>query len=126
MFLQGILVFIVKLLSSSFNPLLLLFMQYAGGLIGVIIYVLVKKFKLTISKHELFLALLSGFLVSTGLSFYYIAIRMAPVSLVSPLQSVGIMLMQGILGFTILKEKVTLKTILGFISAILCIIFLTI
>ena len=126
MILQGLLIFAIKPLSLSYNPLLLLFMQYFGGLISVLIYVKIKKFDLKIKKKELLLALISGFLVSTGLSFYYLAIRLAPISIVSPLQSIGIMLMQGILGFLILKEKLTKKILLGFVCAILCIIFLTI
>jgi uncharacterized membrane protein len=126
MVLQGVLVFTIKPLSAVYNPLLLLFMQYFGGLIGVIIYVKAKKFNLKINKKELILALISGFLVSTGLSFYYLAIKLAPVSIISPLQSIGIMLMQGILGFLVLKERITKKILLGFLCAILCIIFLTI
>lgn len=126
MILQGLLVFAIKPLSSQFNPLLLLFMQYFGGLICAIIYVKIKKLNLKIKKNELILALLSGFLVSTGLSFYYMAIKLAPVSIVSPLQSMGILLMQGILGFSILKEKITKKIILGLACSLACIIFLTI
>jgi uncharacterized membrane protein len=126
MFLQGTLVFIIKLLSSTFNPLLLLFMQYFGGLISIIFYVKVKKFNLKIKRNELFLTLLSGFLISTGISFYYLAIKLAPISIVSPLQSVGIILMHSILGFSFLNEKLTKKTIIGLTCAILCIIFLTI
>jgi uncharacterized membrane protein len=126
MFLQGILIFIVKVLSSSFNPLLLLFMQYFGGLISIIIYVKVKKFSLKIKKNELILALLSGFLVSTGISFYYLAIKLAPISIVSPLQSIGIILMHSILGFSFLKEKLNKKVLIGLVCSIFCIIFLTI
>ncbi|MDD4352849.1 MAG: EamA family transporter [Candidatus Nanoarchaeia archaeon] len=126
MILQGILVFTIKPLSSIFNPLLLLFMQYFGGLISVIIYVKIKKFKLKINKKELLLALLSGFLVSTGLSFYYLAIKLAPISIVSPLQSIGIMMMQAFLGFFALKEKISKKGLIGIVCSILCIIFLTI
>jgi uncharacterized membrane protein len=126
MILQGILVFAIKPLTAIFNPLLLLFMQYFGGLISVIVYAKVKKFNLKINKKELILALLSGFLVSTGLSFYYLAIKLAPVSIVSPLQSVGVMLMQVMLGFGFLKERMTKKAVLGIACSVLCIIFLTI
>lgn len=126
MFLQGLLILSIKPLSSIFNPLLLLFMQYFGGLISVVIYVLVKKFKLRITRHELMLALVSGFLVSTGISFYYTAIKLAPVSIVSPLQSIGILLMQGILGFTVLKERLTKRVIIGLSCAVACIILLSI
>ena len=101
-------------------------MQYFGGLISIIIYVKVKKFNFKIKRNELFLALLSGFLISTGISFYYMAIKLAPISIVSPLQSVGIILMHSILGFSFLNEKLTKKTIIGLACAILCIIFLTI
>ena len=124
--LQGLLVFAIKLLSAVYNPLLLLFMQYFGGLISAVIYAKAKKFDLKIKKKELLLALLSGFLVSTGLSFYYLAIKLAPVSIVSPLQSIGIMLMHGILGFSALKEKITIRGLLGIACSIACIIFLTI
>lgn len=125
MLLQGVLVFFIKLLSPNFSSVFLLFMQYTGGLISVLFYVLIRKFKLRISRHELCLALLSGFLVSTGLSFYYTAIKLAPVSIVSPLQSVGIILMQGVLGVAFLKEKVTRRVIAGIVCSVLCIIFLT-
>jgi len=126
MILQGVLVFAIKPLSRIFNPVLLLFMQYLGGLISVSVYILARKFKLKITKRELMLALLSGFLVSTGLTFYYIAIKLLPISIASPVQSVGIMLMQVLFGFTFLKEKLTKKAFIGLTCSILCIIFLTI
>ena len=124
--LQGTLVFAIKPLTGIFNPVLLLFMQYLGGLISVVIYVLVKKFNLSIKKRELKLSLVSGFLVSTGLTFYYMAIKLLPISIASPVQSVGIMLMQVLFGFTFLKEKLTKKAFIGLTCSILCIIFLTI
>ena len=126
MILQGILVFAIKPLSKVFSPVLLLFMQYLGGLISVIVYVLVKKFKLNITKRELVLALVSGFLVSTGLTFYYLSISILPISIASPVQSVGIMLMQSFFGFIFLKEKLTKRVAFGIICSILCIVFLTI
>ncbi len=123
---QGLLVFTIKPLSSIFNPLMLLFMQYFGGLIFAVIYAKIKGFNFKLNKKELLLSLLSGFLVSTGLSFYYLAIQLGQISIVSPLQSVGIMLMHALLGFAVLKEKMRLKVILGIASSILCIILLTI
>lgn len=126
MILQGILVFSIKPLTVFFNPLLLLLMQYFGGIICATFYLLIKKISFKITKKELILAFVSGFLVSTGLSFYYLAIRLAPVSIVSPLQSIGIVLIQSSLGFILLKEKANKKSVFGIICAILCIIFLTI
>jgi len=125
MLLQGVIVFLIKLLTNYFNPLLLLFMQYAGGLVSVAIYIKVKKLKIKISKKELRLALMSGFLVSTGLSFYYLAIKLAPVSIVTPIQSVGVMLAQLMLGLAFLKEKLTKRLIAGIACAVTCIILLT-
>jgi len=124
--LQGTLVFAIKPLTGIFNPVLLLFMQYLGGLISVVIYVLVKKFNLSIKKRELKLSLVSGFLVSTGLTFYYMAIKLLPISIASPVQSVGIILMQSFFGFVFLKEKLTKKVVMGIVCSILCIILLTI
>ncbi len=126
MLIQGIVIFFVKMLSASYNPVFLLFMQYLGGLISAAVLVIAKKWRLKIKRKEIILVLISGFMISTGLSFYYTAIKMAPVSIVSPLQSIGIVLMQGVFGFLFLKEKISTKTILGFMCAILCIIFLTI
>lgn len=126
MLLQGTLVFSIKPLTAIFNPLLLLFMQYLGALICTAIYALLRKIKLKITKKELALALVSGFLVSTGLSFYYSAVKLAPVSIVSPIQSVGIMLMHTVLGFFLLKEKISKTAAIGILCSILSIIFLTI
>ncbi len=126
MIIQGSLVFIVKLLSQSFPPLLILFFQYVGGLICSIIYISSKKIKINTSKKELYLILLSGFLVSTGLAFYYEAVKLAPISIVSPIQSIGITALQVAFGIIFLKEKPTPRVWAGLACAILCIIFLTI
>jgi uncharacterized membrane protein len=126
MIIQGSLVFAVKILSQSFAPLLMLFMQYLGGLIFSLMYVFAKKINIKAKKKELFLALLSGFLVSTGLAFYYEAVKLAPISIVSPLQSIGIMVIQVALGMVFLKEKPTKRVWAGLGCAVVCIIFLTI
>jgi uncharacterized membrane protein len=72
------------------------------------------------------LILLSGFLVSTGLAFYYEAVKLAPISIVSPIQSIGITALQVALGMAFLKEKPTKRVWAGLACAVLCIIFLTI
>ena len=71
MLLMGLVLFLIKLLSFGINPLLLLFYQYLGAWITLTIYILIKRINLKISKKNLFKILLSGFFVSTGLSFYF-------------------------------------------------------
>jgi len=126
MLLQGSLVFFVKLLTNYFNPLNLLLMQYVGSLIALSCYFLVKRLKPLVTRRELLLSFLSGFFVSTGLSFYYLAINLGEVSRVAPLQSVGVTLIPTLLAFIFLKEKINKRVILGIACSILCIILLSI
>lgn len=126
MLLQGLVLFTVKVFSFQTHPLVVLLYQYIGSLIVLLAYLLIKKINFKLKKKELFWVLLSGFLISTGLSFYYLAIGLGEASKVIPLHNVGITLIPAILGFTLLKEKLNMRTIIGLIFAILCIIFLTI
>jgi uncharacterized membrane protein len=80
---QGAVVFIVKILSITINPLSILLVQYFGALISTVIYLGVKQVKPVVTKREALLAVLSGFLLATGLSFYYIAIDLGSVSVVT-------------------------------------------
>lgn len=126
MLLQGFVIFLVKLLSSGNNPLLILFFQYTGSLAVVFFYLKYKKVKFKLNKKELKKVLLSGFLVSTGLSFYYLAIGLADASKVVPIQSVGVSLIPAVFAFAVLKEKITKRLILGLVFSVLCILFLTV
>ncbi len=123
---QGFVIFFVKIFSSTVNPVLILFFQYIGSFISVCFYLLLKRIKPKVNKRELLLAVLSGLLLSTGLSFYYLSISLANVSIVSSLQSIGITIIPVILGLFVLKEKLTKRLVIGLVCAFLGIIFLTI
>jgi uncharacterized membrane protein len=123
---QGALLFIIKLLSFDTPPLLLLSYQYVGSLIMITLYLIIKNVSFKLKRVELLKILFTGFLVSTGLSFYYLAISLSDASKVVPLHNVGITLLPAILAFIYLKEKINKKIIAGLICSVLCIIFLTI
>nr|MBD3312158.1 EamA family transporter [archaeon] len=126
MVIQGTVLFLVKFFSLSVHPLVILLFQYFGSFVGVSSYLLYKGLTPRLSKRELGVALLSGFLVSTGLSFYYLAISLTSASRVVPLHNVGITLIPSLLGFVFLKEKVDKRVVIGLIFSIISIIFLTI
>ncbi len=125
MLLMGLVLFLVKLLSFGINPLLLLFYQYAGALAALTVYILIKRINLRVSGKNLFKILLSGFFVSTGLSFYYKAISLANASRVVPIHNIGITVLPSLAGFIILKEKSDKKIFLGLVFFVLSILLLT-
>jgi uncharacterized membrane protein len=125
MVLQGSILFTVKLFSFQTHPLIILLYQYIGSVIVVFIYLLIKKVKLKLSKKNLLLTFLSGLLVSTGLSFYYLAIGLGETSRVIPLHNIGVTLLPAILGFTLLKEKINKKVIIGLLCSLISILLLT-
>lgn len=126
MVIQGMVLFIVKVFSLGVHPLIILLYQYLGSVVGVSSYLLYKGLTPKLGKKAVSLALLSGFLVSTGLSFYYMAISLTSASRIVPLHNVGITLIPSLLGFVFLKEKVNKRVIIGLIFSIISIIFLTI
>ena len=126
MLIQGLVLFIVKLLSSSVHPLTILFFQYIGSLIAMGLYLIYKRISFKIPKKQLGIVLFSGFLVSTGLSFYYLSIGLQNASIVVPLHNIGITLIPVILAFAFLKEKSNKRTLIGIVCSIICIILLTV
>ncbi|MDD2678798.1 MAG: EamA family transporter [Candidatus Nanoarchaeia archaeon] len=126
MFLQGTTIFLVKTQLSNNNPYSVLFFQYIFGLSALSSYFLFKKENIFIGKKNVSLAILSGFFVSIGLISYYLAINETALSIVAPVRGTGFILLTSIMGITILKEKLSLKKIMGVIFCILSIIFLTI
>jgi uncharacterized membrane protein len=122
---MGTVLFIVKLLSFNVSPLVILFYQYIGSLISAFSFLRIKKVSFGIKKRNLLMVLLSGVLVSTGLSFYYLAIGLTTASRVVPIHNVGITLVPAILAFLFLKEKITKRVVIGLIASIICIILLT-
>lgn len=125
MFFQGTILFLVKLLSVEVHPLTILFYQYIGSLITMLAYLLIKKININLKRKDLIPVFFSGFLVSTGLSFYYLAIGLESASVIVPLHNVGITLIPVLLAFLFLKEKMNKRTILGIIFSITCIVLLT-
>ncbi|MFA5405875.1 MAG: EamA family transporter [Candidatus Nanoarchaeia archaeon] len=123
---QGTVVFFVKLLSLTINPLSILLAQYVGALISTVIYLSVKRVKPSVNKREALLAVLSGFLLATGLSFYYTAISLGSVSVVTPIQSVGVSLVPVLLAIIFLKERLTKRLVIGLVCSLAGIILLTI
>lgn len=126
MIIQGTILFLVKLFSARTNPLTILFFQYFGSLIITSIYLTYKKISVKLKKEALIKVLLSSFLISTGLSFYYLAISLQEASLIVPLHNIGITLIPVLLGFTLLKEKYNVRTILGVLLAIISITLITV
>lgn len=125
MFLQGLLLFLVKLFSFSIHPLSLLLLQYLSSVVVIFVFIILKKISLRINKNDFAMLLLSGFLVSTGLALYYNAISLANVSRVVPAHNVGITLLPALLAFVLLKERITRRLVLGLLCSVACIIFLT-
>lgn len=126
MLMQGILLFIVKILAFDVHPLNILAFQYIGSLIIVFPYLLFKKVDFKLKLSNFLKIMLAGFLVATGLSFYYLAISLSEASRVVPIHSIGLTLVPALLAFVFLKEKITKRLIAGLICSILCVIFLTI
>jgi len=124
-FLQGLVLFLVKFFSFNTPPLVVLFFQYAGSIFAMIIYLKCKKVSFKIALGELPKLFLSGFLVSTGLSFYYLAIGLMSASVVVPLHNVGITILPALIAFLLLKEKATKKVVLGIFCSIIAILFFT-
>lgn len=125
MVLEGTLLFIVKLLSLDTSLLTVLLFQYVGSLICTVVYLTIRRVKIKVKPAELIRILLSGFMVTTGFSFYYTAISMAPASIVVPLHNVGLTLLPSTLAFVFLREKINARVIIGIVCAVLCIILLT-
>ena len=126
MIIQGSILFLVKWFSFNTHPLIILLYQYLGSVIAMGGYLYLKKTGFKIKNKQTIFILLSGFLVSTGLSFYYLAIGLTNTSQVVPLHNVGITLLPIMLAYFFLKEKITMKTTIGITCSILCIILLTI
>ncbi len=126
MIIIGGLLFFIKLLSFNVFPLVLLSYQYIGSLITIFIYLLIRKISFSVNRINLIKIFLSGLLVSTGLSFYYLSISLTSTSRVVPLHNVGVTLLPALLAFIFLKEKITKRVIAGLACSVLCIIFLTI
>lgn len=126
MFIEGILLFIVKLLSFNSNPLVILTFQYLGSLICVAAYTWMRKIDIRLKSKELIKILIGGFLVSTGFSSFYIAISMAPASIVIPLHNISLTIIPSILAVIFLKEKVTKKSLFGILAAIISVALLTV
>lgn len=122
---QGTVLFVAKKFSATVSPLTVLFWQYAGSLAVMTPYLFARKgFK--IGGQDFLKVVLSAFLVSTGLSFYYIALHLGLASHVVPLHNVGTTLLPALLGFAFLNEKVSKRVVLGLVFSVLCIVLLTV
>lgn len=124
MLIQGTVLFLVKLLSFSTNPLTVLLYQYIGSLITLSAYLVIKKSGFKVERKYVKRVLLSGFLVSTGLSFLYLGIGLMRASIVAPIHSVGLTLLPALLGFAYLKEKASKRVLIGILCSVLSIILL--
>lgn len=122
---QGLVLFIVKFLSININPLVLLAYQYAGSLLLASIYLWFKGINFKPTTKELSLLLLSGFLVSTGLAFYYTALSMASASQVVPIHNIGVTLLPVFFGLVLIKERLTKRLVLGLLFSIIGIVLLS-
>ncbi|PIU62183.1 hypothetical protein COS83_02830 [archaeon CG07_land_8_20_14_0_80_38_8] len=126
MIIQGVVLFLVKLFSFNVHPFIILLYQYIGSIILMLVYLLLKKISFRVKRKQLFPLLFSGFLVSTGLAFYYLALGLETASRVVPLHNVGITVLPVLLAVLFLKEKMDWKKFIGIACSIICIIFLTI
>jgi len=84
MIIQGVVLFLVKLFSFNVHPFIILLYQYIGSIILMLVYLLLKKISFRVKRKQLFPLLFSGFLVSTGLAFYYLALGLETASRVVP------------------------------------------
>jgi uncharacterized membrane protein len=125
MFFQGLVLFLVKLFSSNVHPITILFFQYVGSLISITIYLFYKRISFKLPRKYVVFVFVSSFLVSTGLALYYLAIGLQNASIVVPVHNVGITVLPAILAYTLLKEKVTRRSLLGIACSVICILVLT-
>lgn len=123
---QGTILFIVKSLSFNINPLVILLYQYVGSLIASIVYLLYKKVSFKVKRRHIGRVLLSGFLVSTGLAFYYLSLGLASASRVVPIHNIGITLIPAVYGFIYLKEALNKRVIIGIACSLVSILLLAI
>ena len=80
-------------------------------------------FIIKFSKYHL-IGLLAGLMGTIGFCFFYISLRKGPASSVIPVTSLYIVIVV-ILAFIFLKEPLSLKKLLGIISAVLAIYLLS-
>jgi len=126
MIIQGITLFIVKLILPYSGNYSLLFMQYFGGFLCVIIYILIKKSWTKMKVKDILFANMCGAFSSLGVGFFYLALNETLISVAAPVRGAGFLIFTSLLGVIFLKEKITFKKVLGLVLAALGIIFLTI
>lgn len=113
--------FLVKIVSPRAQPESIAFWSTLFGMLPVTVYALSRGASRWTRPHPLILV--SGVAAGLATVFFYIAIRKGPASVVVPLSGMYI-LIPALLGFTVLKETVTLSHIIGLACAGLAVFFL--
>jgi drug/metabolite transporter (DMT)-like permease len=125
MIIQGIVVFLVKLVLPFSERYSLLLMQYFGAFICASIYILCKKSWKKMDKKEIILSLTCGAFSFSGVASFYMALNETAVSIAAPVRGAGFLILTSAIGIIFLKEKISLKKITGLALAAIGIIFLT-
>lgn len=127
--LGGTLVFISKFLLIKTQPLFLLPMQYLGSLMTCSLVLIPRKMRIIPSKKFFITGFIQGLITSTGVVFYYTALKLTPLTKVTLVRTPLVILLTVLSGLFIFQErkKITLRKIFGIIcSFILLIITLSI
>jgi transporter family protein len=118
----GIWAFFSKVLTRNLNTELLAFFTTIGSLIAITIYTLIRT-KIIINTSSWW-AMLVGACAMVATFAFYAALSKGPASVIVPWTGLYIII-PVFLGFIFLNEPITINRIIGIITAIVSIIFLS-
>lgn len=118
----GIWAFFSKVLTHRLNTELLAFFTTVGSLLAITIYTLIRT-KIIINTSSWW-AMLVGACAMIATFAFYAALSKGPASVIVPWTGLYIII-PVVLGFVFLNEPITINRIIGIITAIIAIIFLS-
>jgi uncharacterized membrane protein len=120
--LWGVWAYASKILAVQMKTEILAFYTSIGSLIAIAIYTLIRT-KVFLNTNSWW-AMLVGALAMIATFAFYAALAKGPVSIVVPWTGLYIII-PVILGFIFLGERITLNRIIGIVTAVISIIFLS-
>lgn len=124
--LMGVILFVAKVLMRGLHPLIIIPFQFVGSMIFLFVLITNRGINMKIDLKTLLFLFLIGGLIATGFTFYYIALSIADVSRVVPLQNIGHIIVPTVLAIVFLKEKITVRECCALICAILSMIVMSV
>lgn len=118
----GLWAYFSKVLTRSLSPIILVFFTSVGSMTAICLYTILRT-KL-VANVSVFWAMLVGLLSALATIFFYQALAKGPASVVVPWTGLYF-IVPVILGFALLKETITVNHIIGIVSAIVAIVFLS-